>query len=130
MSQDSTLSIRKGVSQSKDPATAALELHQAISQDDCTFALFYCSPDYDLEKLGSELRRRFEGVNLIGCTTAGEITPAGYLNGSLTGVSIASRNFSVVTTRLDGLHDFTFGGGTAAAQALIAAFPPPSEAQT
>jgi len=115
-----TLRIRKGVSQSLDPETAARELHAAIGQENVSLAFFYCSPQYDLEALGRELARRFAGVNLIGCTTAGEITPEGYLDGALTGASISSDDFTAVTERIDGLSAFEFADGARTSELLVA----------
>ena len=103
--------IRKGVSQSPDPVLAARELYDAIYQTDIAFAVFFCSPDYDLNILASELTRHFGNINLIGCTTAGEITPKGYLHGSLTGLSLASEKFEAVTVCIDNLNDFGFAQG-------------------
>lgn len=110
------LTIRKGCSQSSDPATAVRELHDAIWQTDVSFALFYCSPQYDLPQLERHLAKAFPGVNLIGCSTAGEITPKGYLTGALTGVSVASKDFTVVTRRIDRLAAFEVAKGMEAAR--------------
>lgn len=93
----SPLSIRKGVSSAQDAVVAARELHAALHQPGIKLAVFYCAPGYDLDALGSELGRLFAGVNLIGCTSAGEITPAGYLDGSLTGFSLAMDGMDVAT---------------------------------
>jgi len=113
------INIRTGVSQSADPELAARELYDAIYQSDITLAVFYCSPDYDLDALASELARNFGDINLIGCTTAGEITPNGYLHGSLTGVSIASEQFEVVTACIDDLDNFGFSQGGELSQAML-----------
>ncbi len=91
----SSLSIRKGTSQARDPAQAAQDLYAALYQPDIKLAVFYCSADADLPALATELHKRFGDINLIGCTTAGEITPQGYLVGSLTGVSLASPTMDV-----------------------------------
>jgi hypothetical protein len=99
------LSIRKGTSQARDPEVAARELHAAIDQPGIKLAVFYVAPDFDLPALATALDARFKGVNLIGCTTAGEITPQGYLAGSLTGFSIASSDLDAVT-QLIGLSPF------------------------
>lgn len=85
----SQLSVRKGASTATNAAQAAQELFDALFQPGIKFAVFYCAPSYDLPTLARELRQRFGDINLIGCTTAGEITPQGYLQGSLTGVSLA-----------------------------------------
>lgn len=113
------VSVRRGASQSPDPAVAAAELHAAIAQPNTSLALFYCSPAYDLDVLGAALAHHFEGVALIGCTSAGEITPSGYLNGSLTGITLAADEFTVVTRRIDNLADFEMADGTREATACL-----------
>ena len=93
----STVSIRKGTSRSRDPKRAAQELYDAIYQPGIGFAVFYCASDFDLPALATALYGHFGDVNLIGCTTAGEITPEGYLSGSLTGFSLASPELEAAT---------------------------------
>jgi hypothetical protein len=125
------LSIKRGVSTSKDAAVAARELFAALDQPDIEFALFYCDPDYDLEQLGAALAEAFEGVALIGCTTAGEITPAGYLRGSLTGVSIgAGGGIRVTTACVDNVAEFEFHKGDAIVGELKAALSQRGDAVT
>lgn len=85
----SKLSIRKGTSEHRDPELAAAQLYDALWQPGLELAIFYCAPDYDLPALAAALHRHFGDIELVGCTTAGEITPQGYLAGSLTGVSLA-----------------------------------------
>jgi hypothetical protein len=111
-----SLSIRKGTSQSPDVVQAARELHAALDQPDIKFALFYCPADADLPTLAAELHKLFKDTNLIGCTTAGEITPLGYLKGTLTGVSIASPTMDVATQliQLDGFDSHAAGAGVSA----------------
>ena len=98
-------SVRKGTSQTHDADVAAQELFDALYQPNIKLAVFYCAPSYDLPALAIALRSRFKDIPLIGCTTAGEITPLGYLSGALTGLSIAAPGMDVVTNliRLDPL---------------------------
>ncbi|MBK6765416.1 MAG: FIST C-terminal domain-containing protein [bacterium] len=51
--------------------------------------VFFCSVDYDLDALGEALRDAFP-CPIVGCTTAGEIGPNGYSDGSITAFSIES----------------------------------------
>ena len=113
------LQIRKGVSLSQDPAVAAREFFEAVHQPDMELVLFYCSPEYDLPALAAELKQRFGDTHVIGCTTAGEITPVGYLNGTLTGVSVSSHDFRVATRRIDNLGSFELADGEKATGSLI-----------
>jgi hypothetical protein len=111
--------IRRGYSLSTDPVTAVRELHDAIAQPSAAVVVFFCSSAYDLDALGAELQRRFEGVTLIGCTTAGEITPMGYQEGSITGFSIGGPGSRAVTTRIDCLGDCAISAGFLAAEELM-----------
>ena len=92
-----SISIRKGTSQQRDTELAAAELFAALDQPDTKLVVFYCAADQDLPALAKAIQARFGATNVIGCTTAGEITPQGYLAGSLTGVSLASPQLDVAT---------------------------------
>ena len=105
MGTATSLSIRRGASTSSDPVVAARELFEALDQSDIKLAVFYCAPDYDLDELSAELRKQFGDVPLVGCTTAGEITPYGYLVGALTGLSLAGSDFEVLTETFDAVSD-------------------------
>jgi hypothetical protein len=111
--------IKRGYSLSADPVVAVQELHTAIAQPDIALAVFFCSSAYDLDALAAELRGRFPGVALIGCTTAGEITPMGYQEGSITGFSIGGAGSRAVTTRIDRLGDCAISAGFLAAEELM-----------
>jgi len=72
---------------------------------------------------------------VIGCTTAGEITPVGYLEGSLTGVSLSGGGLVTASVLVDGLRDFALGNGDAAARRALAKLreqnvPAPTSANT
>ena len=127
---DGTPTIRKGVSVSMDPATAAAELHEALYHPDMSLAVFYCSPDYDLPALGQALKDRFGDVNIIGCTTSGEITPNGYLKGSLTGVAFIEPDFVVETGRIDNLERFAVTDGEQVTRSAINALTTRSKSPT
>ncbi len=115
-----SLCIRKGTSQQRDPVEAARELHEAIFQPDLKLAVFYCAADFDLPALAVALHARFGDVNLIGCTTAGEITPEGYLAGALTGFSLAAPELDVGTA-LIGVKPFDAAGAENTVAGLLAA---------
>ena len=116
--QASGARIRIGQSSADDPSVAVEELFQAVQQSEMALVVFFCSGKYDLDILATELNRRFAGVPVIGCTTAGEIGPAGYLSGSLSGFSLPSASFTVATGLLADLQHFQFSDGQAFTQAL------------
>ncbi len=115
------LSVRKGVAQSRDVDVAVRELREALEQPGIRLAFVYCAADFDRERLSAALAREFQGVELIGCTTAGEITPLGYLHGTLTGVSLASPSLQVATKflPLDALDSAAIAGAVAQALAQL-----------
>lgn len=98
--------IRCTQSRAKNSRQAAREFHAGVTQDDTALVIFFCSSTYDLAELAHELNRLFAGIPLIGCTTAGEIGPAGYLDHSISGVSLSSAMCTAVTGRLADLQRF------------------------
>jgi hypothetical protein len=116
---DGALQIRRGASRSADPVSAVAELHAALDQPDAALVIVFCSAAYDLVALGAELRRRFGATPVIGCTTAGEITPLGYLSGSLTGVSLGASGFRAVTRAIPRLSEFKFVDGAEVGRELL-----------
>ena len=112
--------LRRGMSHALDPRQAARDLYDAIAQPDMAFVLVFCSPQYDLEALGPVLAGLFGDTLVIGCTTAGEITPVGYMTGSITGVSFPRSDFSAVAERIDDLEGFEIAQAHALVRSLSA----------
>ncbi len=110
--------VRRGTSVNSNPAQAAAELRANLDQPGIELAIFFCSPSYDLPALGAALAKEFKGTRLIGCTTAGEITPMGYLDGSLTGISLASTDFCVATRLIENLDQFELASAEDTTNAL------------
>jgi hypothetical protein len=81
--------------------------------------IFFCSSQYDLDALADEMNKLFVGVQVIGCTTAGEIGPAGYRNHSLVGASFSGQAFTAVAGCLSALQDFELSRGQAFTQGLL-----------
>lgn len=95
-----TLSVKKGVSRHADVQQAVAELRAAIEQPDTRLVIFYCARSFERDTLARCIKDAFPGVCVIGCTTAGEITPEGYLGGTLTGVSFAGAELDVAVTSI------------------------------
>ena len=104
--------VTTGVSRARDCASAAAEFYRSVWHPDLETVLFFCSPQYDLERLEAELSARFGEVHLIGCTTAGEITPDGYIDGSITGVGFAKSDFVTVAEAIPDLSAFTMAAAS------------------
>jgi hypothetical protein len=81
--------------------------------------IFFCSGAYDLDGLADEMQDLFAGVQVVGCTTAGEIGPEGCRDQSISGVSFPSGSFGVSCGCLDHLQDFGMAQGEALIQDLL-----------
>lgn len=94
-----------------NPRKAAQKLYEALVRPDTRLVIFFCSNKYNLETLGNEINRLFAGIEVVGCTTAGEIGPAGYREHSLVGLSFPSGATWTVVGRLDRLQSFGMSQG-------------------
>ena len=103
---NTTAPIATAQSTAPDARLAVQEFHEQLGAVEAALVLFFCSSDYDLEALADEMNRRFPGVSVVGCTTAGEIGPAGYLEKSLSGVALPSGGFTAVAGCLESLQGF------------------------
>lgn len=112
-------SIRRAQSLATDARQAVREFHAGVTQPDMALVVFFCSSDYDLDALADEMRHLFAGVEVVGCTTAGEIGPAGYTEHSLSGVSFGSSQFRAVSGLLSHLQQFRIGTGQAFTMQLM-----------
>jgi hypothetical protein len=111
--------IRTGQSNAQDPAAAVRELHEQLVQPDAELVVFFCSTEYDLDVIARQVNQAFAGVTLVGCTTAGEIGPLGYLDHSLSGFSLPSSSFTAVCGSVDDLRRFAPEQGEALAHLLL-----------
>lgn len=111
--------IRMAHSCATEARQAVQEFHEAVAQPNMGLVVFFCSSEYDLDALAAEMSRLFAGIQVVGCTTAGEIGPAGYRQHSLSGASFPADSSVVVSGLLDRLSQFDIGRGDDFAQALL-----------
>jgi hypothetical protein len=97
---------RQAYSAATDALQAAREFYASVAQPGMALVLFFCSSDYDLDVLAAELCRLFVGVQVVGCTTAGEIGPGGYRAQGLAGVSFSAEAFTAVSGFIGQLQHF------------------------
>lgn len=103
--------IRRAVSEATDPLTIALELRTALLQPSMTLVVVYASVDCDLPALSAALQAEFGRVPVIGCTTAGEITPRGYRKRCVTAFSLAAPDFHAVPVLIRNASQFDLDTG-------------------
>ena len=111
--------IRIAQSCASEPRQAVAELHAGMAQEEMALVVFFCSSSYDRETLAEEMNRQFPGVQVVGCTTAGEIGPLGYREGSLVGASFPAATCTAVSGHLGHLQQFEIKQGLVLAQALL-----------
>lgn len=105
------LLIRKAHSCTPEARDAVREFHAAVEQPNMALVIFFCSTEYDLKAISEEMNRLFAGVQVVGCTTAGEIGSAGCRDHSLSGASFPASDFRVVSRGINCLRQFQSGVG-------------------
>ena len=98
--------FRMAQSYATEARHAVQEFHSAVKQPNMELVVFFCSSEYDLDVLAAEMHRLFPGVQVVGCTTAGEIGPAGYRQHSLSGASFPAGSCVAVSGLFDQLSQF------------------------
>jgi len=86
--------VRRAISREQEPDAAAAQLAGLLMQPGCCLVLLFVAPVFDMTRLAAALGRHFPGVQLAGCTTAGEIGPGGYADSTIVGVSFAAPDFA------------------------------------
>lgn len=100
------MKVKIGSTLAADEKKAVQELGDALYQLPLEGGIFFCSSRYDLDRLGAELKNRFS-CPLVGCTTAGEISPLGYQEGGIVGVSFSSAHLKMNSYLIRPLSEFT-----------------------
>lgn len=91
------LNLKRGFNDSSDVKTAVNSVISEINQNDVKLVIFFSSPKYDFSEVSKLMNESFKSAEVIGCTTAGEIGPKGFTQGSLVAMSIAADDFEVST---------------------------------
>lgn len=115
------MAVLRGFSEHQDTAQAVREFADSVDQPDLALVAFFCSPSMDRSVVADVLGSRFPDSAVVGCTTAGEITPHGYREGSIAGVSFSADHFHVVTQLIPSLDDFSIETVQAAAEESVEA---------
>ena len=111
--------VRRAQSCAIDAREAVREFHAGVAQPDMALVLFFCSSEYDLDVLAEEMERLFAGVQVIGCTTAGEIGPSDCHDHSISGVSFDAGSFAAASGIIDNLQQFEIARGESLVQDLL-----------
>lgn len=112
-------SIKTGQSVATDAAEAVREFHAAVAQPETELVIFFCASEFDLAVLAAEMSRLFAGIQVVGCTTAGEIGPAGYRDHSISGASFPASSFTASAVCIEHLRELRITTATPVVQDLL-----------
>lgn len=98
------LNVSSGYSQSSDVSTAIKEIKNQMYQPDLKLIIFFASNSYDFPLVSKEMKNVFPSTELIGCTTAGELSGNGFTEKSIVVLGIAADNFTPVSTVIRDIH--------------------------
>ena len=107
MQQHQDEGVVTAMSSATDAEAVAQDLARQLIHPHLGFVLFFCSAEYDLPALGAALEQYFGGIELVGCTSAGEITPNGYGRGCVGAVGFDYRSFSIGCALIDEMERFS-----------------------
>ena len=99
--------IHRAFSVNPDATEAAREIHRSLPDPNPAVIIFFCCVEYDLPALSEALAALFDKIPVVGCTTAGEISPAGYVQNSITAFSLPAELFQVETRLVNNLQSFS-----------------------
>jgi hypothetical protein len=115
-SSDGRRWVGVGSSPAEDSRDAGREAAAAATAVDPKLLIVFCSDRHDLSELAAGAREAAGDAELIGCTTAGEITGHGPADGGVVVTALGGEGFSVATGR-----GLAADGGPRAAGAAAAA---------
>jgi hypothetical protein len=84
----------------RDPGAVA-KLARELGPGPFAAVILFVSPEADRAALEAGLPQAFPGVPVIGCTTAGEISPDGYCEGEIVAVALPASAFAVDCLGID-----------------------------
>ncbi|GAA6167463.1 nitric oxide-sensing protein NosP [Sessilibacter corallicola] len=99
--------VLKASSSCWNASEAVKEIFESLGRIENACVFFFCCADYDLNLLAAEINRFFTGCNVVGCTTAGEITPHGLAKRSITAFLLPPDHFVIESNCVTNLAEFT-----------------------
>ena len=107
-----TFSAQQGVSLAADAAAAVAEIAAQVGGAELDVVFLFCSPRYDLEVVGRELKRSFP-CPVVGCSSSGQIGPGGFQRGGMAAIGLGGGCLRVVPhlIHLEKLRNFSRLGG-------------------
>ncbi len=98
--------IVRSVSVACTEEDAVERLAEALQPDSLALVVLFLSPEAEITDLIGQAQRRFAPAPVVGCTTAGEISAAGYTEGEIVALGFPESHFSARTILVADLDDF------------------------
>jgi hypothetical protein len=114
--------VTVGESQDREATAAVREAATSIDRDQTCFVLAFVPSTLSLDPLAEALNRELAGIPVFGCTTAGQITPAGYETEALLLIAFPKAHFRCATQLLSPLKPLSIQTIAAGASQLAARF--------
>ncbi len=102
---DLALPLVRSASVEAGAARAAEALARLLGPGPFALVVLFVSPDADMADLVAGLGPAFTDTPVIGCTTAGEIAPEGYVEGRIVAVALPADHFAADTVIVEDLGD-------------------------
>lgn len=112
--------VQIGWTSADSPGEAVSKIAAVIDRTDLGQLLVFFSQRYDADALSRAFENAFGDVPIAGCSTSGEITPGGLIDGSVLVVAFPARGFKFVSGVIPDVRTLSVERGTEAAQALRA----------
>src|SRR5262245_66046543 len=87
----------------KEMVNAILDSFSGVKSE---LVMLFCSPQFHIAEIAAAVGEYGLDARVVGCTTAGEITPLGHRRGSIIGVSFDAEHFVASVKPIERLCDF------------------------
>ncbi len=114
--------LQAAASSAPDARAAVAELADELKDLDAAFVLVFVADAYDLDAVAEALSASFGRVPVIGCTTAGEISPEGYASNSISAIAFPRRHFRMTSVAIDPLTGYSVSRVIEGCRGLAAEF--------
>ena len=115
-----TSGIRSVATQNRDTGMASAELIAQLSGLDAAAIVYFAAHHHDGAAIARRLRAAFPQAEVIGCTTAGEFSERGTMNGGVTALALGRDKVARCAARLVRYADSGVEHGLKSAAAAIA----------
>jgi len=100
--------------------SAVIELLDAIAHDESELVLLFCSPQFHIPEIAAAVGASGGNTSrIVGCTTAGELTPLGHRDGTIAGISFPAQHFVTSLRVFEQLSKFEIADGFTDARTML-----------